>query len=368
MRSTRLFGKLAKDLAARMESASGWPRTLRRIVDGFVEIEIVDRSMTLAAQIFTSVLPVLIAGSFLPYWDLAGRAINDQLGFDTEILVSGVGTFTVTDPTFAAFGVVGLLMVLISGTSFAKALARIYAKIWNVPSIRVRNAWRWLVVLLLVAFSAVLLGAIRELTGLRYVGVPLAIAGELAVWMLVWTISPYLLTMGKLSGRVLWMTGALTASGLTVVRAAGRLVLPRITDTAYTRFGLLGPVFTSISWLFVLSAVVVGAATITKALALDESPLGRYLRGPATGDRQEPQPTDSPAIRRVPAITEDEPRGSGVGSLRGLGMPPGGSGTDQQFQREQRQQRAEDDPHDHEPGGIAPEHQHEGSDADDRPA
>lgn len=240
MRSTNLFGTLAKALAARTESASGWSRTVRRIVDGLVEIEIVDRSMTLAAQIFTSVLPVLIAGSFLPYWDLAAQAINDQLGFDTNMLVSGVGTFTVTDPTFAAFGVVGLLMVVISGTSFAKALARIYAKIWNVPSIGVRHAWRWLVVLLLVAFSAVLIGAIRELTGLRYVGVPLAIAGELVIWMIVWTISPYLLTMGKLSGRVLWMTGALTASGLTVVRAAGRLVLPRITDTAYTRFGLLG--------------------------------------------------------------------------------------------------------------------------------
>ncbi|MCP2294426.1 membrane protein [Nocardia amikacinitolerans] len=285
MRSTKLFGTLARTLAARTESASGWPGTVRRIVDGCVEIEIVDRSMTLAAQIFTSVLPVLIAGSFLPYWDLASLAINDQLGFDTTMLVSGVGTFTVTDPTFAAFGVVGLLMVVISALSFAKALARVYGKIWHVPSIGVRNAWRWLVVLLLVALSVVLIGAIRELTGLRYVGVPLAIAGELAIWMIVWTLSPYLLTMGKLSGRVLWMTGALTASGLTVVRAAGRLVLPRITETAYTRFGLLGPVFTSISWLFVLSAVVVGAATITKALALDESPLGRYLRGPVTGDR-----------------------------------------------------------------------------------
>jgi membrane protein len=40
-------------------------------------------------------------------------------------------------------------------------------------------------------------------------------------------------------------------------------------------------VFTSMSWLFVLSRVIVGAATITKALALGGGYLGRYLRGPS---------------------------------------------------------------------------------------
>ncbi|MGK8557674.1 hypothetical protein [Nocardia gipuzkoensis] len=286
MRSTKKFGALAKALAARAESADGWSRTARLVVDEFVEIEIVDRSMTLAAKIFTCVLPVIIAGSIFTYWDLAARAINDQLGFDTKTLLSGVGVFTATDPTFAAFGVVGLLMVAISGTSFAKALARIYGKIWNVPSVGLRDAWRWLIVLLAVTLSAVFIGAIRELTGVRYIGVPLALAGELVIWMIVWTLSPYLLTMGKLSARVLWVTGVLTASGLTIVRAVGRLVLPRITATAYTRFGILGPVFTSISWLFVLSFVVVGAATITRALALEDTHLGRYLRGPVTDDSE----------------------------------------------------------------------------------
>ncbi|WP_227999629.1 hypothetical protein [Nocardia australiensis] len=283
MRSTKLFGALAEALAADTKSANGWSRTARQIINGFAEIEILDRSMTLAAKIFTSVLPVIIAGSIFTYWDLAARAINDQLGFNTKIF-SRVGAFATTDPTFAAFGVLGLLMVAISGTSFAKALARIYGKIWNVPSIGLRDAWRWLIVLLTVALSAVLIGAIRELTGVRYVGVPLAVAGELVIWMIVWTLSPFLLTMGQLSGRVLWATGVLTASSLTLVRAAGRLVLPRITETAYVRFGLLGPVFTSISWLFVLSIVIVGAASITRALAFDETRLGRYLRGPVAGD------------------------------------------------------------------------------------
>lgn len=136
--------------------------------------------------------------------------------------------------------------------------------------------------LLLVALSVALVGVMREVSGVRYVGVPLAFLGELVVWMLVWTVCPYLLTVGALSGRVLWFTGLLTASGLTVARTVGRFVLPKFTATAQTKFGPLGLVFTSISWLFVLSMVVVGAAAISKALALDEGWVGKYLRGPAS--------------------------------------------------------------------------------------
>ncbi len=50
-------------LAAHTETANGWlqgtppGRTVRRIIDGLVGIELFDRSMTLAARIFTSVLP-----------------------------------------------------------------------------------------------------------------------------------------------------------------------------------------------------------------------------------------------------------------------------------------------------------------------
>ncbi len=222
--------------------------------------------MTLAAKIFTCVLPVIIAGSVFSQLDLATRAIDDQLGLDRATFRSAFGVVAAGDPTFAAFGVVGLLMVVISGASFAKTLARIYGKLWDVPAIGLRDAWRWPVVLLVVAFSAVTIGAVRELAGLRYVGLPLTVGGELLVWMIVWPLCAYLLTLGKLRGPALWTTGALTAVGLTTVRAAGRLVLPKITASAQAKFGLLGPVFTAISWLFVLSLVVVGAATITKVL------------------------------------------------------------------------------------------------------
>ncbi len=258
--------------AARRNAPDAGSGPLRQVLEEFADIEIVDRSMTLAAKIFTCVLPVIIAGSVFSQLDLATRAIDDQLGLNRTTFRSAFGVVASTDPTFAAFGVVGLLMVVISGASFAKTLARIYGKLWDVPAIGLRDAWRWPVVLLVVAFSAATIGAVRELAGLRYFGLPLTLAGELLVWMIVWTLCAYLLTMGTLRGRALWVTGALTAVGLTSVRAGGRLVLPKITASAQAKFGLLGPVFTAISWLFVLSVVVVGAATIAKVLVPGPAP------------------------------------------------------------------------------------------------
>ncbi|MEV0247534.1 hypothetical protein AB0H76_13160 [Nocardia sp. NPDC050712] len=254
-------------------------RTLWRVVDGLVEIQVVDRALALAAQIFTSVLPVIIAASVFSGWHTAADVISDQFGFDTRTLELGDAA-TSSDPSLAAFGVAGFVMVVLSGTSFARALGRVYGAAWQVPSMGPRDAWRWLATLLAVALAVGLVGQTRDLAGLDYAGRPLALLGETAIWTLVWTLVPFLLTKGALSGRVLWATGLLSAAGLTVVHVAGRIVLPRTTASAQQHFGPLGLAFTSVSWLFVMSVVIVGAASVVGALAADESAIGRFLRGP----------------------------------------------------------------------------------------
>ncbi|MDJ0360798.1 hypothetical protein [Rhodococcus sp. H29-C3] len=277
---------LAREARHARTEADGWfertspGRTFRRVIEEIVAIELFDRAMTLAAKIFTSVLPVIIAATMFSGWDLVAHGIDDQFGFNPASGPGGSGGLQATDPSFATFGVVGLLMIVISGTSFARTLTRIYGKIWNMPPSGLNHAWRWMVVLFIVAMSVPLLGIARSVAELRFVGRPLALLVEFAVWLFVWVLTPHLLTGGWVSGRVLWATGALTAAGLTAFRAGGRVVLPRITETAEAQFGQWGLVFTSISWLFGYSVIIVGAAAVTKALALDEGPIGRVLRGP----------------------------------------------------------------------------------------
>lgn len=284
MRAHRL-SKLQQQARNQAAIVVDWTRstplgaTMWRIVDGLIEVQLVDRSLALAAQIFTSVLPVIIAASVFSGWQTGTDTIKDQFGFDSQTL-SVVGEADTGDPSFAAFGVVGLLMVLISGTSFARALGRVYGAVWQVPSIGPRDAWRWLATLVAVALSVALVGQTRVLGQIRYAGGPLALGGEILIWTLVWALAPYLLTKGVLRGRLLWVCAALTAIGLSVVHIAGRIALPRITLNAQRHFGSWGLAFTSVSWLFVMSIVIVGAATVIRGLALDETIIGRYLRGP----------------------------------------------------------------------------------------
>lgn len=287
MRSSKFNVVLAREaLAARSESAQGWlrgtapGRTVQHVLSGFVDIEWADRSMTLAAQSFTSVLPVVIAASTIGSHDAFTTGFFDQFGIDMEAVEVPPGSFTPSEPSFATFGIIGLLMVVLSGTSFARALGRMYGRVWHVPTLKMSSWWRWVAVLLSVAASAALIGFAKILRDVPYLGMCLVLIAQLAVWTGLWTLVPYLLTERRLSPRVLWTTGVITSIGLAALGIAGDIVLPRTVSTAEAKFGELGLVFTAIGWMFVACGIIVGASVITKALALDEGPIGRYLRGP----------------------------------------------------------------------------------------
>ncbi|WP_430335426.1 hypothetical protein [Rhodococcus sp. ACT016] len=287
MGSSKFNVALAREaLAARSETAQGWlrgtppGRTVQRILTGFIDIEWADRSMTLAAQSFTSVLPVVIAVSTIGRRDAVTKGFLAQFGIDVDAVDLAPGTFAPAEPSFAAFGVVGLLMVILSGTSFARALGRMYGRAWHVPTLKVSSWWRWVAVLLSVAASAALIGLTRLMHDVPYLGGCLVLVGQFAVWTGLWTLVPYLLTERRLSSRVLWCTGVITAVGLTALGLAGDIILPRTAAEAEAKFGALGLVFTGIGWMFTACFVIISATVITKALALDEGPIGRYLRGP----------------------------------------------------------------------------------------
>ncbi|MGN5238229.1 hypothetical protein [Rhodococcus sp. SJ-3] len=236
-------------------------RALERILVGLGRIELVDRSMTLAAQLFTSVLPVIMAASLLVDTSAIRETLLAPFGVDPSALLQD--GFEVTSEA-AAFGAVGLLMVLISGTSFARALGRVYGRIWDTPVLRLSHAWRWCAVLLLVATSALVTGLIHQL------GAPiLALVAQWCMWVCVWTACPTLLTAGLVPTRVLGATGILTATLLTAVSIGGRITLPHVTASSEAHFGTLGIVFTIVGYLFVVAVALVASPVIVQALIGD---------------------------------------------------------------------------------------------------
>lgn len=228
---------------------------------GLGRIELVDRAMTLAAQLFTSVLPVIMAASVLVDTSAIRETLLDPFGIDPDAFVQD--GFEVTSEA-AAFGAVGLLMVLISGTSFARALGRVYGKIWATPVLRLSHAWRWCTVLLLVASSALLTGMIHQLDAPT-----LEVISQWCMWVCVWTACPSLLTSGLVPTRILIATGLLTATLLTAVTIGGSVVLPHVTAGSEAHFGVLGIVFTMVGYLFVVALVLVASPVIVQSLIGD---------------------------------------------------------------------------------------------------
>lgn len=100
----------------------GWAWSLQRI-------EIFDRSMAVAAQLFTAVFPMLI---LLASW----------FGHPESVMTGGIGLppeaaesleDALKPGASSTFGIVGTIIVVVSATSLARTLARSFAVVWGLP-------------------------------------------------------------------------------------------------------------------------------------------------------------------------------------------------------------------------------------------
>jgi membrane protein len=260
---------------------SRWPgRVLTASATGFARIEIFDRAMTIAAQCFTSIFPILLMTAT---W----------LGPDSRILGKATGlpeqSQSVLDEalhgsTTATFGIVGALIVLVSATSLSRALTRAYAAIWQLPrpTLRIDAAWRWLAALLAVALAVVVTFTfVRQLSdrpprGLW--GTCLAFAVDLTVGVFV----PWVLLARQVRPRHLLPGATVVALVLLFVRPATAAWMPHALEVSADRYGPIGVAFTYLACLYTISFCWLGGALVGQVVTTDEGWFGRWLRGRAS--------------------------------------------------------------------------------------
>jgi len=256
-------------------------RLVQRTIDGFVDIEPFDRAMTLAAQAFVSVVPVMIVmAAFRPTQRGFGSFMADTMGLSEATREAVAGSVPAGASVGSSVGLLGLVVALISATSYSRALERMYAKVWQVKRPGLRAAWRWLATILAVVLAVVLLELTRQATE----GAPLPelwdFALRLLVWTVVWTYVPWALLRAEITLRALAFTGGVTAVLLSVLSVVGIVYLPIVLESGAKQFGVLGLVFAYIGWMFALSFALVLATVIGRACAQDQGALGRLVRGP----------------------------------------------------------------------------------------
>jgi membrane protein len=262
---------------------SRWPgRIAFRTAAGCIGIEIFDRSMTIAAQFFTSVFPILILLGIWADSDDSGT-VADALNLPEQS--RSVLEQAIQSSSSASFGVVGVLIVLASATSLSRALTRAFAAIWRLPRPRstLRSAWRWLAVVVTLALSLVV---VRALGGFAAAVPPgefwqhvVAFACDITLLVFV----PWLLLSGAVQPRRLLPGAVIFAFVMLAVRPASAVWLPRALEVSADRYGSIGVAFTYLAWLYVVAFCVLLSAVVGQVVATDPGWLGRKFHGRPAG-------------------------------------------------------------------------------------
>lgn len=265
-------------------------RVATELVHDFRRLEPFDRAMTLAAQAFTSIFP-LVMTTLAVVGDRGAEALGEHLQnalalppSTTSALVDAQADGTTGQA--ATFGVLSLLIVLLSATSLSRALTRVYAKAWGVRVPGWSTGWRWIAAVVGIAACTVLLQAVQHPAS----GDELATTGALVLTLvgnaLLWTWVPWLLLARQVTVRKLLPGGVLMGAASVALYFASRLYMPRALDHADDKYGELGVAFTFIGWLFCVAFVLIVTTALGRAVA------GRNADGPPVQDRE--------AVARVP--------------------------------------------------------------------
>ncbi|MGW5615275.1 ribonuclease BN [Streptomyces sp. NPDC003877] len=236
-----------------------------RVLPRLSALNIMEGAVRLAAQAFLTALPLLMTvAAFAPsaVQDLLADSLRAVLGLRGDTLDEIRRTFTATGPTRDTVGALGVVVALVSATAFTRALQAVCLRCWRLPRTPLRAAvWRW-PLWLLGWLAYLLVQGPRDGFGLGPVaGLTLSLLSA----TLLWWWSQHLL----LGGRVGWgplLPGAAPAAATTVLLSrVAPLVLPAAMERSLAEFGVLGPVFTFLSWLI---AIFLGSVC---GLALGES-------------------------------------------------------------------------------------------------
>jgi membrane protein len=256
-RVTALVGRLMDEIPG-----------LRRLLTEIARVEFIDRSLVIAAQALFSVTPLIVAVAAFSPSDVVDRFL-EQIG-----AMLGMGSSDAHSMTEAAninrvqtqTGVIGILIVLISALSFARAMQRLYLRVWDLPNQRgIANIRRTVAWLLGWLFTLILLAATVGLVD----SLSFEIAGEvfrLIAGVGLWWWTAHALLGGRVPWRALWVSAVITAVGLAVLIDLSRVFMPAYAKANTDQFGGIGLMFAASTWLLIVGGVITGGAMVGRII------------------------------------------------------------------------------------------------------
>ncbi len=266
-------------------------RFVLRVTSTTIRIELFDRSMTIAAQFFTSVFPILILIATL----VGGASDKVAETLDMPAQTKSVLEEALADNSSATFGLIGTLIVLISATSLSRALTRAFAAIWELPrpKSKLMSAWRWVAVVLTLALALIATRAVTRIANEIPPPVLWQIVGLMALYVAMALFVPWILLQGAVPLRQMLPAALIFGAVMMAMRPVSLVWLPRALETSADRYGSIGVAFTYLAWLYAVSFCFLAAQVVGEVLATDRGGFGRWIRGEPRRRARKPQPPAS---------------------------------------------------------------------------
>jgi len=254
-------------------------------LERLVSVQVVDRGVALGALAFSALFPLMIVyGALVPLVDSRSFA----LGLVHRLHLQGAAAHAVNaaiappEEVAGSITALGILLVLFSSLSLARAMQRLYELCYRLPGAGVRGTpWHLLWILLLPVYLS-----LRPLV--VSIGGPLwHLLGALVLGALVWLATPYVLLGRRLHWQELLPGALLTAVAMTGFGFFSAIYLPHSVSTSAGRFGAIGIAFALLGWLVLAGFLLVGAAA---AGAVARELIDACDRAPGRSADEPPEP------------------------------------------------------------------------------
>jgi membrane protein len=252
------------------ELASAPGSMLGRLLIRLAEIGGVQRATVLGAQAFTSLIPYLvIASALVP--TVRNESFADSLvdNFNLEgSAAEGVrALFASAGEVENAITGIGLVILLLSVTSFARTLQSTYERAYGLDPSGLAGLPRSL---LWIGLLAIWLGLSSIRSEMQdWAGPVFAVTVALGFSFGLWLLSPTILLGGRVASRFLLPGALISAALMTALLTASAVYMPILIESAARRYGLIGIAFSLQGWLLAIAFVIVGGAVVGSVLGED---------------------------------------------------------------------------------------------------
>jgi len=228
------------------------------VIRRFFELELLDRTFGLAAQLFVAMLPliiVVVSVTLDPNSDFIPTQISERFGL-YGAADSAVKALFNAPADVQAISWLAIVMSLLSAFSLSRRLSRTYGMIFGIPSLRRTELWRGLVWIGLQIVLIVLASQLRDVR--REQGDLLAgLAGIvlLIVWFLGGLAGVKLLVPSIRRG-LLVPTAILGSLGSLGLAAWSAIFMPKAFSDQALQFGPIGVTFALFTLLLGATLVI----------------------------------------------------------------------------------------------------------------